>query len=706
MKLKVPRFDGTKPLGWIFKINQFFEYHGTPENERLTIASFYMEGKALAWFQWMTGNGQFTLWPVFLQALQTRFAPSQYEDPTRALFKLTQKGSEAQYLLDFEDLANRIVGLPPAFLLSCFVSGLTSEIRREVQAHQPLMLVQAASLACLQEEKLLDVHHPPWSRVLLVTIVPPYTPSPSPRTVTLPPPLPPPGRPAPPPLKCLSLKEIASRREGDLYFNYDEKFHRGHHCASRVFLLIAEEDENPDPHIVLNDPPPDPPGQVDSLDLCPTQISFHSLAGQLAPKTLRMLGSLFGHQVMVLVDSGSTHNFIQQELVTHLNLPCRMTSVPLWVMVGNGQHLQCTSLCEEIVIDVQSSKFTVDLHILPIFDANVVLGIQWLKSLGPVLTNYNMLCMQFIHDDRVVELKGDTDDTLNIIIPSQFRRLARSQAPGLYCHISLLSEATTIPQDLHPAIQSILTKFEHLFQQPNCLPPEHDTDHHIHLLPQIAPINVWPYHYSHFQKCEIEAQVDLMLQKGLIQPSTSPFSSLVLLVKKNDGSWQFCVDYRTLNTITIRDCFPIPTIDELLDELGGARCFSKLDLLQGYHQIRMHSEDMSKTTFCTHNGHYKFRVMPFGLCNAPSSFQATMNNIFRPYLHHFIIVFFDDILIYSTCFDDHLHHLELTFQVLSDNQFVLKMTKCFFAQNQVEYLGHLVSHRGVEPVASKVNAIH
>lgn len=179
MKLKVPRFDGTKPLGWIFKINQFFEYHGTPENERLTIASFYMEGKALAWFQWMTGNGQFTLWPVFLQALQTRFAPSQYEDPTRALFKLTQKGSEAQYLLDFEDLANRIVGLPPAFLLSCFVSGLTSEIRREVQAHQPLMLVQAASLACLQEEKLLDVHHPPWSRVLLVTIVPPYTPSPS-----------------------------------------------------------------------------------------------------------------------------------------------------------------------------------------------------------------------------------------------------------------------------------------------------------------------------------------------------------------------------------------------------------------------------------------------------------------------------------------------------------------------------------------------
>ena len=177
----------------------------------------------------------------------------------------------------------------------------------------------------------------------------------------------------------------------------------------------------------------------------------------------------------------------------------------------------------------------------------------------------------------------------------------------------------------------------------------------------------------------------------------------MLLVRKHDGTWRFCVDYRDLNAV--KDRFLIPTVDELLDELGSARCFSKLDLLQGYHQIRMNPEDVPKTAFRIHHGHYEFKVMPFGLCNALSSFQETMNLLFGPYLRQFIIVFFDDILVYSSTFEDQLRHLDTTFQVLLANQFVLKLSKCFFAQPQVEYLGHIVSHKGVEPVAAKVAAI-
>lgn len=157
LKLEVPRFDGSEPLGWIYKINQLFDYHNTPEADKLTVASFHMEGRALAWFQWMNTTHQFPSWPAFLEALRTRFAPSQFEDPSGALCKLTQSGTVAQYLADFEDLANRTIGLPTPFLLSCFISGLTPEIRREVQAHQPATLVQAAGLARLQEEKFADM---------------------------------------------------------------------------------------------------------------------------------------------------------------------------------------------------------------------------------------------------------------------------------------------------------------------------------------------------------------------------------------------------------------------------------------------------------------------------------------------------------------------------------------------------------------------
>jgi hypothetical protein len=196
-----------------------------------------------------------------------------------------------------------------------------------------------------------------------------------------------------------------------------------------------------------------------------------------------------------------------------------------------------------------------------------------------------------------------------------------------------------------------------------------------------------------------------MLQKGLIRPSTSAFSSPVLLVKKKDGSFRFCVDYRYLNTLTLKSRFPIPIFDQLVDELSGASWFSTLDLISGYHQVRMKQGEEHKTAFQTHHGHFEFLVMPFGLSGAPGTFQNAMNTSLAPLLRKCVIVFFDDILVYSHTLDDHVAHLTAVLTILRQDHWHVKPSKCSFAKRQISYLGHIISELGVSTDMSKVEAV-
>ncbi|CAJ2630725.1 unnamed protein product [Trifolium pratense] len=655
LKLDVPRFDGTDAHGWIFKICQFFTYHETPKEERITIASFYLDGPALSWYQWMYRNSQLVSWNQFLQALETRFAPTAYDDPRGNLFKLTQSTTVAAYLVEFEALANRIVGLSSADLLSCFISGLKLDIRREVLARQPTSLTQAAGLARLQEDKLLDQQRA--NRPKFTPPPPRYS---SDSSITRPSPGLLPTPPAKPRFRHLSEPELAERREKGLCFNCDQKWSRNHNCRARIFLMVADEDDvtPTDQELEAIVTTPESSNNDDSPS---AQLSLHALSGHQASDTFKVTGKIATHTVDILVDGGSTHNFIQEHIATALGLT-HSSITPLRVMVGSGQELICSHICLGVQLAIQGHAFPLDLYVLGLRGADVVLGAQWLKQLGPVLMDYNNLTMKFFHNNACVELKGDPASFPSPLSLHQLQKVLHSNNGAQFFSLRAYepeASPTTPQSPPTPEINLLIEQFSTLFSEPTQLPPARITDHAIPL-----------------------------------QPNSSP-----------DGSWRMCVDYRALNALTVRDRFPLPTIDELLDELGNARIFSKLDLTSGFHQIRLMPEDTHKTAFRTHDGHYEYCVMPFGLCNAPATFQATMNDIFRPMLRKTVIVFFDDILVFSTSWDQHLEHLKQVFTILSEQQFHLKASKCSFGQSKVSYLGHIVEGGTVAPDPLKIQAV-
>ncbi|GJW18632.1 putative reverse transcriptase domain-containing protein [Tanacetum coccineum] len=235
--------------------------------------------------------------------------------------------------------------------------------------------------------------------------------------------------------------------------------------------------------------------------------------------------------------------------------------------------------------------------------------------------------------------------------------------------------------------------------------PARPVEFQIDLIPGAAPVARAPYRLAPSEMKELSEQLQELSDKGFIRPSSSPWGAPVLFVKKKDGSFRMCIDYRELNKLTVKNRYPLPRIDDLFDQLQGSSIYSKIDLRSGYHQLRVREQDIPKTAFRTRYGHYEFQVMPFGLTNAPAVFMDLMNRVCKPYLDKFVIVFIDDILIYSKDEREHEEHLKTILELLKEEKLYAKFSKCEFWIPKVQFLGHVIDSRGIHVDPAKIESI-
>ncbi|XP_042451745.1 uncharacterized protein LOC122036457 [Zingiber officinale] len=405
----------------------------------------------------------------------------------------------------------------------------------------------------------------------------------------------------------------------------------------------------------------------------------------------------------VLIESGATHSFISEAYLTKLGIKPERMGAEYSVSLPSGEELHSNRMVKNCQMMMQDHMVGARLIVLEITEFDVILGMDWLVQHDAVID-----CKQ-----RTVRLKLPNEKLLifraasQIAVPHMIsmckaRRMLSKGCEGLLVHISVKSGTQ------RPSLEEveIARDFSEVFPEDvTGLPPTREVEFGIQLVPGTTPVSKAPYRLAPTEMKELKGQLQELLDKGFIRPSVSPWGAPVLFVRKKDGTMRLCIDYRELNRVTVKNKYPLPRIDDLFDQLQGATVFSKIYLRSGYHQMKVKEEDVHKTAFRTRYGHYEFLVMPFGLTNAPATFMDLMNRVFHSYLDQFVIVFIDDILIYSRNCQEHRLHLTTVLQTLKEHRLYAKFSKCDFWLNQIPFLGHIVSRNGIEVDPAKVEAI-
>jgi hypothetical protein len=389
--------------------------------------------------------------------------------------------------------------------------------------------------------------------------------------------------------------------------------------------------------------------------------------------------ALNGQPVVILFDFGATHDFISRACTQKQQLDIQHSDTPYLISTPRGK-MATKHIVRKPHLELGKKVFKVCLIILDWQGIDVILRMGWMRRHKAILDT----TAQVVHLESPVHGSTALRLSLSSVAPPSVHHIAAQNLEDISVACEFLD---VFPEDL-PG-----------------LPPNWDVEFTIELQPGTAPISRWPYKMTPKELAEMKVQLKELLDKGYIHPSSSPWGCPALFVKKKDQSLRLCVDYQPLNAITIKNKYPLPRINILFDQLAGAKVFSKVDLHSSYHQIKIRPKDIPKIAFSIRYGLYEYLVMSFGLTNAPPHFMYLMNSVFMSELDKFVVVFIDDILVYSKNEEKHEQHLRVILQRLRDHQLYAIFSKCAFWLNEVPFLGHVILAEGITVDPSKVQEV-
>ncbi|XP_047267518.1 uncharacterized protein LOC124897941 [Capsicum annuum] len=423
-----------------------------------------------------------------------------------------------------------------------------------------------------------------------------------------------------------------------------------------------------------------------------------------ARESLFVDGEVNGRAVCIMVDTGATHNFVTEEKAKELGLAF-VTSGSMLKTV-NCLPTNVNSLAPRVSLTLGGWKGETDFSVVPMDIFDIVLGLDfWYEINAFISPRLNQLAICDMGGSCIVPLIRVAQSGTRLSAMQLVKGFKKREPTFLAALMEIVDcqEAELVPSYVQRVLEE--NKDVMLEELPKRLPPRSKVDHEIELVPGAKPPAMTPYQMSPSELEELRKQLKELLKSDHIRPSKAPFRAPVLFQKKKGGTLRLCIDYHALNKVTVKNKYLIPLIADLFDRLGQAKVFTKMDLRKGYYQVRIAEGDEAKMTCVTRYGSYEWMVMPFGLTNAPVTFFTLMNRIFQPYLDQFLVIYLDDIVVYSSSMEKHVRHLQLVFNVLRENELCVKREKCTIAQPKVQFLGHTISQGQIQMDSDKVEAI-